>query len=138
VAQEHPQAIGKKRWFRLRDAVTTSREQKCAICGSEAALQGHEVWDYAEKKRTGIATLLDIRLVCQDCSSIHHFGRFQTLLADKVITRKEFERVMQHMLRVNGCTIAEWEKHVQESWEAWQRRSKLRWTVDYGVFRRFL
>jgi hypothetical protein len=127
-------AIGKKRWFRLRDAVTTYRGRKCAICGSKAPLQGHEVWDYVEKKRTGTATLLDIRLVCQDCSSIHHFGRFQRLVASKVITREEFERVMQHMLRVNGCTIAEWEKHGQDAQEAWQRRSKLRWKIDYGMF----
>jgi hypothetical protein len=42
---------------------------------------------------------------------------------------------MQHMLCVNGCTIAEWEKHAQEAQEAWQRRSKLRWKVDYGMFR---
>jgi len=42
---------------------------------------------------------------------------------------------MQHMLRVNGCTIAEWEKYGQEAQEAWQRRSKLRWKIDYGMFR---
>lgn len=127
--------IGKKRWFRLRDAVTTYRRRMCAICGSTAPLQGHEVWDYAEKKRTGTATLRDIRLVCQDCSSIHHFGRFQRLLATKFITREEFERVMQHMLHVNGCTFAEWENHGKEAQEAWQRRSKLRWKIDYGMFR---
>jgi len=127
--------LGKKRWFRLRDAVTNYRGRTCAICGSTAPLQGHEVWNYAEKKRTGTATLADIRLVCQDCSSIHHFGRFQLLLASKVIPREEFERVMQHMMRVNDCTIAEWEKHAQEAQEAWQRRSKLRWKIDYGMFR---
>lgn len=134
-------AIGKKRWRRLRDAVTGYQKGASAICaicesyGDKAPLQGHEVWSYTEKRKTGTATLLDIRLVCQDCSSIHHFGRFQLLLADKVITREEFERVMQHMLRVNGCTIAEWEKHAQEVQEAWQRRSELRWKVDYGMFR---
>ena len=60
-----------------------------AICGSVAPLQGHEVWDYAETETTGTATLRGVNFVWQDCSSIHHFGRFQQLLAEGVITRQE-------------------------------------------------
>ena len=79
----------------------------------QGAAQGHEVWDYVEK-RGPAPRRCSTSGWCQDCSSIHHFGRFQRLVASKVITREEFERVM-HMLRVNGCTIAEWEKHGQDA-----------------------
>lgn len=132
-------AIGKKRWFRLRDAATTYRGRECEICGrkerGKERLHGHEVWSYDEKRKTGTATLTDIRLVCQDCSSIHHFGRFRNLLASNVITSEEFQRVMKRMRRINRCTIADWEAHVQEADEVWRRRSELSWEVDYGNFR---
>jgi hypothetical protein len=127
--------LGKKGWSSLRNALAARRKkQGCAICGSLAPLQGHEVWDYVETKTTGTATLRGIRFICQDCSSIHHFGRFQRLLAERVITLKEYERVIGHALRVNDCDMATWEQHGHETLEAWERRSKLRWTIDYGPF----
>ena len=129
--------LGKRRWSNLRNAVAAqSQKRGCAICGSLAPLQGHEVWDYAETETTGTATLREIRFICQDCSSIHHFGRFHLLLAEGVITSQEYERVIRHALRVNGCDIATWEQHGREALEAYKRRSKLSWTVDYGPFSR--
>ena len=131
--------LGKKGWSSLRNSVATQRRKRgCSICGSLAPLQGHEVWDYVETETTGTATLRGIRFICQDCSSIHHFGRFQGLLAAGVITSQEYERVIRHALQVNDCDMATWEQHGREALEAYRRRSKLSWTVDYGpLSRRF-
>ena len=122
--------LGKTKWRRLRDALAARRKPGCAVCDSRAPLQGHEVWDYAETKTAGIATLQDINLICQDCSSIHHFGRFHLLFAQS--KPQEYERVIKHALRVNGCDMATWEQHGREAKAAYDRRSKLSWTVDYG------
>jgi hypothetical protein len=128
--------LGKAGWKKLRNAPTAQSNPGCAICGSLAPLQGHEVWDYAETGNTGTATLRGVRFICQDCSSIHHFGRFQKLLVTGVINPQEFQRVIEHALRVNGCDMATFRQHGREVKEAHDRRSKLSWTVDYGPFGR--
>jgi hypothetical protein len=124
--------LGPKRWTSLRNAIAAQRKESgCAVCGSAAPLQGHEVWDYVETETTGIATLREIRLVCQDCSSTHHFGRFQSLPG---LTPEEYNRVKSHALRVNNCDMATWDEHGRESFETYERRKGLSWTVDYGPF----
>ncbi len=126
--------LGKAGWRRLRDGLAARSKPGCAICGSLAPLQGHEVWDYAETETTGTAMLQGVNFVCQDCSSIHHFGRFQQLLAERVITPQEYQRVIEHALRVNDCDTAKWEQHALVAKEAYDRRSNLRWAINYGPF----
>jgi hypothetical protein len=126
--------LGKAGWSSMRDTLTARQGRKCATpgCGNSSPLYGHEVWDYAEKEVTGTATLRGVRMVCQDCHSIVHFGRFQSLLVEKAITKKEYDRVIAHALRINACGAAVWEQHGRETKEAYDRRSKLNWTVDWG------
>ncbi len=90
------------------------------------------MWDYVETETTGIATLRGLNFVCQDCSSIHHFGRFQKLFLSGTINAQEYQRVIKHALRVNDCDTATWQQHGLEAKKAYVRRSKLSWTVDYG------
>ena len=56
--------LGNTGWRKLRNALAAQSKPGCAICGSLASLQGHEVWDYAETEKTGIAALrgVEIRL----------------------------------------------------------------------------
>jgi hypothetical protein len=57
-------------------------------------------------------------------------------VAQGVITSQEYERVIRHALQVNDCDMATWEQHGREALEAYKRRSKLSWTVDYGPLSR--
>jgi hypothetical protein len=92
-------------------------------------LLGHEVWD-VENGKTGIARLKEINRVCQDCSSIHHFGRTETLAKRGTITPEEFQRTIQHFQTVNNCDQTAFARHHREAWEEWRRRNEVAWDVD--------
>jgi len=124
-------------WRVLRKKLAGDSEPGCAICGKpEGQLQGHEEWEYIERKKSGIARLRGVNLVCQDCHSIHHIGRTQRLLLGQGETgRIEWTRLIAHFLRVNQCDGAAWAQHSRQAKADWERRSKIiNWTVDFGVW----
>jgi len=130
-------ALGKHRWYRIRDDVAPeNKKDGCEICGCRPPqpLLGHEAWEYEENRRTGIARLKGIKRICQDCSSIHHFGRTAKLAQSGVITPMEFERIIQHFLKVNKCTAEVFGSHFRDAQKVWHRRSNMKWIVDFGSF----
>jgi hypothetical protein len=126
--------LGKDAWYRLRDRAAPPGKP-CVICRRNLGTHGHEVMNYLETGgQIAIAQLTAIIRICQDCHSVSHWGRFKALLKEKEITKKEFNRVLKHALAVNGCTKAEWNKHVEESFALWQHRSLLTWKIEFGAF----
>jgi hypothetical protein len=122
--------LSKAEWHKIRgDAHTT-----CEICDATTQLSGHEVWEYVEKPRTGIARVIGIQHICQDCHSIHHFGRTLNLFRSGAIAKEEFYRIIRHFLTVNDCDTTVFERHVEETRKDWQRRSKLKWTISAAEF----
>lgn len=49
--------LGPGRWLKLSRA-TRAALGKCAICGGTERLHGHENWEYVERPRSGVATLV--------------------------------------------------------------------------------
>jgi predicted HNH restriction endonuclease len=65
--------VNRSGWVKLRKQTIAEHGAFCAICGATGGrLFGHEVWQYEERKTTGTATLIDIKIVCTDCHDIIH------------------------------------------------------------------
>jgi hypothetical protein len=69
--------LGPYRWLALSRAVRAELG-RCSICGGKKRLQGHEVWKFGEKPRSGVATLIKVNAICTVCHSIQHWGRKRT------------------------------------------------------------
>jgi hypothetical protein len=118
--------VGKAGWRKAKGDAPAA----CQICKRKALLSGHEVWEYEEKRTTGVARLMGVQHICQDCHSIIHFGRTSNLYCSGALTKKEFFRVIQHFLTVNDCDMTVFKRHFDEARKDWERRSKLKWTID--------
>jgi hypothetical protein len=128
------EGLGRYRWDKLRKAIMAERGKSCVICGSDDQPHGHEVWEYQETKKTGIARLIGVEIVCRDCHAIHHWGRTTRLLLERAITLKDIRRLMKHFCTTNGCKQRDFDRHADEALVIWKRRSKLEWQIDWGVY----
>jgi hypothetical protein len=127
--------LGKKRWDKLRHKLVESDGARCAICGNtEKKLNGHEVWDYREKKTVGTAALLRVEIVCVDCHDIHHWARTTRLFQACRIASERYGFLRKHFRKVNGCRQADFDRHFLHSMRVWSRQSKKRWKIDWGAF----
>ena len=132
-SQEH--GLGQYRWRKLRSALIDEHGCACSICGSDERLHGHEVWRYQEKKRSGLATLEKIELICRSCHNVMHWGHTLEMLAAGVFSPETEIVLRRHFCRVNKCRQIDFKRHVSDSFVVWRRRSKLRWRVDWGPYR---
>jgi hypothetical protein len=129
-------ALGDYRWRKLRKSLLDRQGPGCTICGdgNPARPIAHEVWDYKEDKRAGIAKLVQIDFVCIMCNSVLHFGRTRQLLREGGISLSGLQDVKEHFCRVNHCSMDDFETHVTSSDKEWQLRSAKKWSVDYGLY----
>jgi hypothetical protein len=126
--------LGKHRWKKVRNQAIEECGGKCAICGSTQKLHGHEVWRYEEKKAVGKATLECVDVICWTCHNITHWGNTVRLIVFGAISHEGHMVLRRHFRRVNKCTQLDFERHARRMLAIWKRRSRLRWTVDWGPF----
>lgn len=117
----------RRAWDKLRAQVLEEQGGKCHVCGGTDRLSCHEIWDYDEK--AAVQRLRGFRVVCGMCHHAVHFGMAQ-ILADQ--GRLDLEHVIRHSLKVNGVTRKTFEAHVDEAFEVWRRRSRLKWRTELG------
>lgn len=99
----------------------------CAFCGG-APEHCHEAWKYVEHdSHEGTATLARVVVICEDCHDVVHLGR-----TAKVGGPDAFERAKAHLGRVNGWSAEQVDAHVAKAHDAWERRSAMRWGLDFG------
>jgi hypothetical protein len=104
----------------IRPQVVQEADGRCAYCGGTTSLVfAHEDWNYDEA--TGIATVVGLKLVCQDCNSVLHLGR---------LPREYAEQALQHLATVNGITREEAAALREKAMDVWTRRSARAWTVE--------
>jgi hypothetical protein len=129
------EGLGKARWDKLRRELIKERGARCEICGAiRQRLNGHEVWDYREKKTIRTAVLLNVEIVCVDCHDIHHWGRTRKLFEDGKITAERYKHLRRHFRTVNDCSQEVFDKHFLQSARLWEQRSKKEWKIDWGAF----
>ena len=95
-------------WDALRRRVYASFGHRCAICGASGRLHCHEVWRYDDTAHT--QTLDGLLALCELCHHVKHIGHAR-LLAEQ--GRLDYERVVAHFLRVNGCDRATFEEFIR-------------------------
>lgn len=128
-------ALGKYRWRKLRATILEQLGPACAICGRTENPHGHEVWEYTEKRRLSIAKLLRIEIICGKCHAVQHWGLTSNLFLHGSITPDSFRDLIRHACKVNKCKPKEFKAHVGASNIISERRSKLRWRIDWDEFK---
>jgi hypothetical protein len=115
-------------WDALRRRVYASFGHHCAICGASGCLHCHEVWRYDDTAH--IQTLDGLLALCELCHHVKHIGHAR-LLADQ--GKLDYERVVAHFLRVNGCDRATFARHRAEAFAIFAARSRHEWQTDLGL-----
>lgn len=122
--------IPKAEWDRIRKKVYADYGHKCGICGSEGRLNCHEIWEYDDEKH--IQRLRGFIALCDLCHHVKHFA-LSTILAEQ--GKLDIERVIEHFMKLNNCSVKDFESYVREVDEKLKERSKYQWHVDLGEYR---
>lgn len=121
--------LPKSEWDRLRKSVYAQYDHRCAICYSEGRLHCHELWLYDDTRH--IQKLVGFVALCPLCHQVKHLG-FATMMAES--GRLDFERVVQHFMRVNRCSRADFEVFKENAFRQWEERSQHPWQVDIAYY----
>lgn len=126
--------LPRKVWNNIRNEIIRERERKCQICSeTEGIMNLHEIWKYDDRKH--IQKLEGFILLCKMCHHVKHIG-LAGILANQ--GKLDYEKVMEHFCKVNGCTKKEFEEHKAKAFEIWQKRSRLQWKQDFWKYREFI
>jgi hypothetical protein len=118
--------LARASWDRLRREVYAASGHRCAICGAAGRLHCHEVWRYDDANH--IQHLDGFVALCAWCHHVKHIG-LARLLADR--GKLDYERVVAHFLRVNGCDRATFERHRAEAFARFEERSRHEWRTEF-------
>ena len=121
--------IPKEKWDALRRKVYSRYGYRCGICKAQGRMNCHELWSFDEKRH--IQTLNGFISLCDMCHHVKHIG-----LAGILASRGEldYEKVIGHFMKVNGCGRNVFEAHRDEAFAEWKERSKHQWKVVVGNF----
>jgi len=117
-------------WDRIRKTVYRRQGYKCGICGTGGRMLCHEQWEYDDDNCT--QTLTGFIAVCDDCNNCIHMGR-----ASAVLNEADFNGVLTHYAKVNGCSVDDAKQDYQKALIEWHERSIDDWTTvvgDHNVF----
>lgn len=88
---------------KLRPFMLDQQGKKCTVCGwtpehetEMKRLHLHEIEEYDFDNK--VCHLIDIQLICWKCHSFQHIVRTKS-----VSTKEQWEDLMLHFIRVNGC-----------------------------------
>ena len=121
-------------WDRIRNEIIRNNGRKCQICGeTEGKMNLHETWEYDDVKH--VQTLKGFILLCEMCHHVKHIG-LAGILADE--GKLDYNDVIEHFCKVNGCTKMEFEKRRTEAFDVWHARSEYEWKQDFGEYGEFI
>lgn len=117
-------------WDALRRRVYEESGWRCGICDARAKpLHCHEVWDYDDARQ--VQTLRGFLALCPLCHHVKHIGHAGILASRGQL---DYERVVAHFLRVNGCDRVTFQRHYREAMGRWRERSRHEWQTDLGPY----
>ena len=106
-------------WQSIRAHVIAECNDTCPHCGA-GKVRLNVQWDY--DMDTQVQTLTGIGAVCGDCGLVQHF---------QAVTSMEVEnRAKQHLMKVNGWTLADTNRAIAEARSLYAERSACEWTMD--------
>ncbi|MBR2442209.1 MAG: HNH endonuclease [Clostridia bacterium] len=108
-------------WDKVRKDAYKRAGYKCRICGAKGRLEAHEQWSYDEKN--ALQKLEDVLALCHACHEVKHIARTQ-------MTGRGMD-AMEHFMKVNGCSQAEFHEALQKANEGYLKRNKVEgWVTD--------
>jgi hypothetical protein len=117
-----------ERWEELRRRVIEASGGRCAVCGRRGRLHCHERWHWDDAGK--VQRLVGCLALCQLCHHVAHIGHAGRLASEGKL---DFERVVRHFMRVNGCDRAAFQAHHDAAMRQWQERSRHEWTLDLAA-----
>jgi len=125
--------VPRAEWDKIRRSVYAEQNGRCGICGSEGRLECHEVWEYDDEKH--VQTLRGFIALCSLCHRVKHIG----LAAIHATEGKlDYERVVQHFMKVNECSREVFEQHRKQAFAQWRDRSQYPWEVRLGAYEKLV
>lgn len=122
-------AVSRPDWDALRRRVYTESGHRCGICRGQGRLNCHEVWEYDDAEH--VQALRGFIALCDWCHHLKHIG-LAGVLAGR--GKLDYDKVVEHFLRVNGCDRAAFEEHIRQAMSQWCERSEHPWRVDLGAY----
>ena|SRR5690242_20982732 len=125
--------LTREQWDTLRRLTYSHYGYRCGVChASNTTLYCHEQWEYDDT--THLQKLVGLVALCKMCHHCKHLGHAGILASRGEL---DFEQMIAHFLRVNGCSRDDYDAHSRQAWATWQERSTYEWTTDIGKYARF-
>jgi hypothetical protein len=124
-------AVPRSTWNKLRKKTYADYGCKCGVCGAEGRLNCHEIWEYDDERY--VQRLSGFIALCDMCHHVKHLGRAGILAAEGKL---DYEKVVEHYMRVNGCDRQAFEEHRATAFRQWRERSRVEWAVDLSLLQR--
>lgn len=124
-------ALPPPEWEALSRHVRDRAERACEVCGgNEARMEAHERWSFngGGGDEAGVQVLRRLICLCSSCHEATHMGLAQ-------LNGRETQ-ALAHLAQVNGWSLAQAQRHTDEAFEVWARRSATVWELDLSVLRR--
>mgnify|MGYP001226687348 CR=1 FL=1 len=118
--------VDQETWDMLRKKVYKDAGYRCQICGHQGRMFCHEIWQYDDKAH--IQKLVGFEAICQWCHRVHHIG-----LAGIQLSREEYNSLIRHFKRVNGCSYEDFVLARDLAFELWEQRSEFEWSQDMSA-----
>lgn len=120
--------MSRKDWDTVRRNTYAASGHKCDVCGeTDSQLNCHEIWQYDDEHY--IQTLKGFTTLCTMCHHVKHIA-FAGILANQ--GKLDFDKVVEHFMKVNGCGKEIFKQHAIEANEVWKKRSAHEWQTDLG------
>jgi hypothetical protein len=122
--------VSRVTWDKLRKQVYAEYNYHCGVCQIEnVTLHCHEIWQYDDilhiQKLNGFVAL------CEMCHHCKHMGHASILATEGKL---DLNKVIEHFMRVNQCSRAEYDEHSDKARSTWSERNKHQWTTDLGNY----
>jgi hypothetical protein len=121
--------VSKSVWDNIRKKAYSEYHNKCGICSASGQMSCHEIWDYDDTTHT--QRLRGFIALCNSCHMIKHFG-MAGILAEE--GKLDLNKLIRHFIIVNNCDSKEFEKHKNQAFDTWRKRSQYEWTINFGEY----
>ena len=129
-------SMKQSQWDTLRKHVYQQYNNTCGICGATGVrLNCHERWEYSIVDGINTQKLIGFIALCDLCHHVKHIG-YAGILAQR--GQLDFEKVVEHFMRVNQCTREVYEEHYRTAFAEWNERNMLLWEADWGEYQHLM
>ena len=117
-------------WDKLRRSIYAKYNYHCGICQTnDVAMNCHEIWQYDDENH--IQRLVGFIALCPMCHHCKHIGLAGILASEGKLN---LEQVIEHFMRVNQCSLEEYQDHKIQAFEKWRERNMFKWTTSLETY----